>query len=357
MSIELHFDEERRADIERAWTEWWAGELNRPIVQITDPARVAFTPHQFTSEFISEIPIDQALDYYQSQLESTHYYADALPVFHNPLYFGMSGDRVRPMPEQLTVWSEADQPIPFEDLHPSYDPGSVRSRAMALRARAVERWDDRVTIAHTGLGVGLQSLSSLRTTQQLLFDLYENPDEVLQVSNELTDVSISRYRACYDIIKKSNRGTTNWAPLWSPERTHLHECDFSCMISPEMFERFVIPDLAKCIQETNHAFYHLDGEDAITHLDALLSLGGLLGIQWVPESGKPQGSEWMWLFKRIKDRGKLCQLYIDPGGALDVVRELGGRGFCFIIVQYPQMPPEEIDDFMSVLAAEDRHAV
>ena len=231
-------------------------------------------PHQFTRQFISETPIDEALDYYQSQLESTRYYADALPTLY-PLCFGLSGDRVKPMPEQLTVWFEADEPIPFEDLDTTYDPDYVWSRVVELRAKAVERWDDKVTIAHTGLGVGLQALSSLRTTQQLLYDLVDVPHEVIGVSKELTDVSIQQYEASYDIIKKSNRGTANWAPLWSPERTHLHECDFSCMISPEMFERFVMPDLERCIRRTNHAFYHLDGEGAISHLDMLLSLENL----------------------------------------------------------------------------------
>ena len=353
MTINLQFDEQKREGIEKAWTAWWAGDLHRPIVSITDPARVAFSPHQFTREFISETPIDEALDYYQSQLEATRYYADALPTFHNPLWFGLSGDRVKPMPEQLTVWFEADEPTPYQDLHPTYDPGFPQSRVMALRSRAVERWENKVTIAHTGLGVGLQSLSSLRTSQQLLLDLHDAPEEAIRVSKELTDVSIRQYEACYSILKKTNRGTTNWAPLWSPERTHLHECDFSCMISTSMFERFVVPDLERCIRRTNHAFYHLDGEDAIRHLDVLLSIEGLRGVQWVPEAGKPQGSEWMWLVKRIKDSGKLCQLYIDPGGALDVVRELGGRGFCFIIVQYPQMLPDEIHAFLSVLEAED----
>jgi len=353
LGINLQFDEDRRPEIERAWIRWWEGELGRPIVTITDPARVAFTPQQFTREFISETPVDEALDYYQAQLENSRHYADALPTFHNPLWFGLSGDRVKPMPEQMTVWFEADEPIPFEDINPVYNPDHINSRAIQLRARAIERWEDKVTIAHSGLGVGVQSLCSMRTSNQLLFDLYESPEDVIRVSRALTDVSIREYEAVYDVIKTSNRGTTNWAPLWSPERTHLHECDMSCMISSEMFDRFVMPDLVRCIEHTNHAFYHLDGEDAIRHLDALVSIEGLKGIQWVPEAGKPQGSEWMWLFKRIKEGGKLCQLYIDPQGAIDVVRELGGRGFCFIISKYPQLSADGVDDFLRLLAAED----
>ena len=42
-----------------------------------------------------------------------------------------------------------------------------------------------------------------------------------------------------------------------------------------MLERFVMPDLERRIRRTNHAFYHLDGEGAISHLDMLLSLENL----------------------------------------------------------------------------------
>lgn len=70
--------------------------------------------HQFTREFITQTPINEALDYYQSEIESTHYYADSLPTFHNPLWFGLSDDKLTAMPDQFTVKYEADEPIPFE---------------------------------------------------------------------------------------------------------------------------------------------------------------------------------------------------------------------------------------------------
>jgi len=222
----------------------------------------------------------------------------------------------------------------------------------------LERWDSKVAIAHGGLGTpGVQSLSSLRTTKQLLYDLIDSPDEIIRLSREMTDVSIRHYEISYGIVKKSNRGTTDWASIWSPERYHMHQCDFSCMISSPMFDRFVMPDLDKLIRQTNHAFYHLDGPDAVHHLDALLSLEKLLGIQWVPGAGQPQAPEWIPLLKRIRDGGKLCQVHVDPAGALKIVRELGGRGFCFLISQWAgQMSPEEIDAFLAQLGAEDAAA-
>ena len=48
MGIYLQFDEEKRAGIERAWAEWCAGELNRPVVdgwQVDLPVLHDITPY------------------------------------------------------------------------------------------------------------------------------------------------------------------------------------------------------------------------------------------------------------------------------------------------------------------------
>ena len=57
------------------------------------------------------------------------------------------------------------------------------------------------------------------------------------------------------------------------------------MISPAMFERFVMPDLVACCDHLDHGFYHLDGKGEIPHLDLLLSIPRLRGIQWIPGDG------------------------------------------------------------------------
>ncbi|HEX7541596.1 MAG TPA: hypothetical protein VF352_05645 [Anaerolineales bacterium] len=59
------------------------------------------------------------------------------------------------------------------------------------------------------------------------------------------------------------------------------------MISPKMFERFVLPDLETCCAAMDHALYHLDGKGQLVHVDTLLSTPRLRGIQWVPGYSKP----------------------------------------------------------------------
>ena len=83
----------------------------------------------------------------------------------------------------------------------------------------------------------------------------------------------------------------------------------------------------------------------------LLSLERLGGIQWIPGDGQPPPEEWLPLLKRIRDSGKLCQLYVGPQGAMTIVRELGGCGFAFHITE--QISQAEAKAFLRALAMAD----
>ena len=134
------------------------------------------------------------------------------------------------------------------------------------------------------------------------------------------------------------------------------QSDFSYMISPAMFERFVMPDLTACCNHLDHGFYHLDGKGEIPHLDMLLSIERLRGIQWIPGDGQPPPHKWLPLLKRIRDGGKLCQVFVSLEGARTIVRNLGGRGFMFVFepaLMEHYLNPEEARAFLKVLAEED----
>lgn len=98
----------------------------------------------------------------------------------------------------------------------------------------------------------------------------------------------------------------------------------------------------------DYAFYHLDGVGQLVHLDLLLDLPHLRGIQWVPGYGKPPCEEWLPVLAKIRTAGKLCQVTVTPEGARTILRELGGRGFCFDINE-PQLTPAEGEAFLREL--------
>jgi hypothetical protein len=361
MSIELRFSEENWHQVEQAWTAWWAGELERPLVVIEGldlpPGAPVASIHgqgRRSSEFPLDVPADEVLDYYQAHLERKHFYGDAWPKwwpdFGPGIAAGFLGACV--LTTEETVWFEPSESHTALSLPLCYEADNRWwQRVRQLTQRAVERWGGQVSIGYTDLGGNLDILSSLRGAESLLYDLSDHPQEIARLTRELTGLWLRYYEELHAITQSAGRGSTPWATVWSPGRCYMLQSDLAYMISPRMFERYVLPDLATCCEVLDHAFYHLDGVGQIRHLDLLFSLERLRGIQWIPGDGQPPPEEWLPLLKRIRDADKLCQLYVSAEGARTIVRELGGRGFVFHIEE--AMDADEAEEFLRLLAAED----
>jgi hypothetical protein len=362
VNVQVQFHDEDWARVEAAWTAWWAGELDRPLVMIEGleplPGVTFETPWGvLASSFPLNQPADEVLDYYQIRLEAMRYCGDAWPKwwpnFGPGIAAGFLGARVNT--EKDTTWFEPVQEVPIADLDLALDPENAWwQRVRELTCHALERWGNRICVGFTDLGGNLDILASLLTTERLLFDVTDHPPEVVRLANSLTRLWIRYYDKLHALIEPAGRGTTPWAAIWSPARCYMLQSDFAYMISPRMFERFVLPDLAACCEHLDHAFYHLDGVGQIRHLDLLLSLERLRGIQWIPGDGQPPPEAWLDVLKRIREAGKLCQLYVSPEGAHTIVRQLGGRGFAFYILQ--EMSRTEAESFLRQIEREARDA-
>ena len=79
------------------------------------------------------------------------------------------------------------------------------------------------------------------------------------------------------------------------------------MISPEMFDEFVKPELIESSLKLPRTFYHLDGSGQLSHLDSLLTIQTLDGVQWVPGAGNPECAEWPEVYQKISAAGKKIQ--------------------------------------------------
>lgn len=333
---DVHFAEENWDRIERDYSAWWAGELERPLIYLTGTAPEATIPeiNSFIPNHPPELSAERICELFGQRLHLQRFYGDAFP--HWFINFGAGvlaaflGAKLNAQP--LTVWFEPASEREMKDIHPVLDPESRWwRRVVELTQTACDYWDGQVAISHTDLGGTLDVLASLRGTQNLLMDLADTPDEVERAIREVS----AAWRWCYDrlteIIVAKCRGTAPWTVTWSPGRTYMLQCDFCYMISPAMFERFVLSDLATTCDFLDDAFYHLDGVGELPHLDMMLSIKSLKGVQWVPGAGNPPPAAWPDVLRRIRNAGKLCQVNGTPQEALAVIRELGGRGFQFVI--------------------------
>ncbi len=354
MNNSMHFTEGDWERIAFDWSAWWEGELNRSMVVIENPVYIR-KPQELSREFLLEKPVDQVLEYYQAQLEKRQVFGDAwpkwLPFFGAGVVAAFLGADLHCSPETETIWFEHADPTKTGAESEGIDLNNVWwKRIKALTEAAVDFWGDRVCIGFTDLGGNMDILASLQTSQSLLLELYDSPEIVKRKSDEITNIWLQYYDELSEIILETGRGTTPWAPIWTPGRCYMLQSDFSAMISPEMFEKFVVPDLITCCERIDHTFYHLDGKGQINHLDILLLLGSLDGIQWIPGEGQQSPASWLPLLKCIIDAGKLCQLYVSAKDARIIVRELGGRGFAFYITD--TLDPDEANSLLMDLTSE-----
>jgi len=179
-----------------------------------------------------------------------------------------------------------------------------------IASLSVERGKNKFIIANTDIGGIPEVLASFRGTQNLLIDFIEEPDRVLYMLNKILSAWFKVYEELYNIIKDVQEGTSTWMGIWSPGRWCDLQSDISYMISPKMFEKFVAPHIASRAKWLDYSIYHLDGPGQIPHLDILLEIPELDGIQWVPGEGNPQcdSPEWFPMYKKILSHNKLLVL-------------------------------------------------
>jgi len=183
----------------------------------------------------------------------------------------------------------------------------------------------------TDLHPGMDALVSLRGPENVSTDLYDFPDEVKRANFQVLEVFKEIYDRLYKITTKNLAGTSNWANIWHPGRWYITSTDFICLISPAMFDEFVLPELEMELEWLEASIFHLDGPGALKHLDRLLELPKLKGIQWVYGAGQPSASHWIPILKKIQEKGRLIQVEVKAGELGVMLEALKPEGVFYMI--------------------------
>ncbi len=335
--------------VRQRYAAWLAGENETAILQARAPKQVPQT-YGFTGwDFVQNVAHpERAFEAFERYCQQTHFAADSLPnLFVNlgpGIPAGYLGCTVDVQPD--TVW--------FEDAGMSWD------EILATRLDENETWwkytldiyrmvgsfaKDKYLVAATDLNGVMNILGSLRGTQRLLMDVLEEPQQVKRASEHIRQVWQQCYDRTYSIVHEFQQGFGNWMNIWGPGRFSDVQCDFSAMISPAMFEEFVVPHVAEQCRALDWSIFHWDGPGQIPHLDLLLDIPELDGIQWVPGAGKPgTGSpQWFDLYERIQARGKRLVLQgMDKADVQRVVETFDPRGLLISVGECKT--PQEADD-------------
>ncbi|MBI2438466.1 MAG: hypothetical protein HYV36_06615 [Lentisphaerae bacterium] len=342
--MSIAFDAARWSQVKEVTREWWAGRLKRPLIQIRlqgrDPQRPA-PRHPFrwvTAQYSESITPEEIVDVWDYELSKTEYLGDAFPDiwpnFGPGIIAGFMGARVKP--EEHTVWFEPAEMTPPADLNFAFNPDNICFHHVRDICRAAqERWQGLVQVGMTDLGGNLDILAAFRPGESLLLDLYDHPEDVKRLTWQAHDAWWRYFDELNAVLRPLNPGYTTWSPIFSEAPFYMLQCDFAYMIGPDMFDEFVKPELLASCRRLEHAIYHLDGPGQLPHLDSLLTIPELKGVQWGPGAGQPDDSHWPEVYRKIRDAGKRIHLVGGIAQLDAVARQLGSAEG---IVVYDTLP-------------------
>ena len=330
----IHFTHEDFDRLRSTYDKWWSGTLGRPVTAIIThghPTKreIKKAPLNTMTSWDTSSPVTDFLESHEVYLDTLRFHGDAYPYF-NTMAFGPGVVAAflgcTPIGSPSTVWfRSSDEDIPIEELHFEYNPENPCFRRVAnLYEAAMERWGGKCVISMADLGGIMDILASFRGTENLLCDLYDSPDEVKRCVREIQTAWFRYFDALNDIMK-GTEGYTHWYNMYSAEPSYILQSDFSYMVGPDMFEEFIGWELESSAKRLSNAVYHMDGIGQIAHLEQLLKIDAIKGIQWVPGDGEPSKRNWDEIQSRILESGrKLIYGTQNPdGSSIALARDKG----------------------------------
>ncbi|MBQ3304400.1 MAG: trimethylamine corrinoid protein 2 [Clostridia bacterium] len=230
---------------------------------------------------------------------------------------------------------------------------------LALAAKCRELAGDDFFVDMPDLMENIDTLASLRGAQDTLYDLLDEPEAVEKRIKEIDRIYFEYYDRFYDIIHDHEGGNAYTVfQIWGPGRTVKLQCDFSAMMSPDDFRAYIQPSLRQQAEKADCVLYHLDGPDAIKHLDALMEIDGIDALQWTSGDAGPDGTlpDWDVIYDKAILAGKSIWVKVYSGSFEDwlknvdrIVQKYGSHS---LYLMFPEM---SMDQAQRLLKYADEH--
>lgn len=166
-------------------------------------------------------------------------------------------------------------------------------------------------------------LASMRGAQDTIFDMMDEPEEIEDRIAQVQESYFEFYDRFYDIIKGED-GSSSYTmfSIWGPGKTAKLQCDFSAMMSPTQYREFIQGPLREQAKKLDYVLYHLDGPDAIRHLDALLEIDEIDALQWTSGDHGPDGTleQWDEIYDKARRAGKSLWIKVYTGTVDDWIK-------------------------------------
>ena len=327
----------------RRFEAWWQSDIiDRPPVTLTvkpqRPYRGPVSRHATLRE--RWLDVGFIVDSSIATMETTTYLGDSLPVFCPnigpeitatlygcELEFGETTSWSSPVIHNPDDWNRIASAQP--DFSNTY-----WQACEAMTKLAIERCAGRYLVGLTDLHGAYDILAALREPIVLCTDLLDCPELVDRAARNVARGFAAAFARNWSLIKAAGMGSTCWAPCYHAGPAYVPSCDFWCMVSPAMARDLIYPTIVTEMAGLERSIFHLDGEQALAHLDLMLSLPGLNALQWVYGAGHGPAARWLDVYRQARAAGKSLQVIAaDANDALTVLRALGPAGLWFTVDQ------------------------
>ncbi|HEY0866838.1 MAG TPA: hypothetical protein VGE01_05655 [Fimbriimonas sp.] len=350
--MELLYKPNAEASLDR-FESWWKCENEAPLVDIRVPQPYDPPRKSYPSQRGAWLDFGGRLERFEEDCRHTDFVADSFPAF-NPnlgpdLLSTLWGTQIQFAPD--TSWVSPIARSCEEVLDLRADFGSpFWQEALRFTRMSLERGQGKWLTCFHDLHPNADIPSALIGPETLCLEFADDLNAARKAIESVTPDCVRAYETLHGMIAETGQPSLTWLPAPHRGRMYVPQCDFSAMISTDMFVEAVLPSIRAELEATDRGIYHLDGPDALRHLDVLLEIPEIHGIQWVYGAGNGPALRWAHVYQRIQKAGKCMQILAEtPEDALALHRILGPEGVLYAMGF--GLPKEETLDLLEALGS------
>lgn len=314
-------------DAARRWQAFFEGEIiDRPVVCLN--ARVADDPMPAERGYHDRAfgDVEEVVAAALARAESIWWGGESVPAFMPSI----GPDEVAVFCGAELHWSDESPDTnwssPFVENWDDALPLAIQEdnpwwqRLLRLYETAARVMDGKMLVSMPDLHTNMDLLAAVRGPERLCIDCLDRPEVIDRAMESARAVFPVVWNACRDAALMDERGYCHG--VYSPRGAAFLQCDFSCMISPAMFARWVLPALEEEAQFAPDNVYHWDGPDALVHMDALAASPALPALSYVPGAGHGSHFDNIEVLEAVQARGKAVQVWASPEQVKSLHRRL-----------------------------------
>jgi hypothetical protein len=147
-------------------------------------------------------------------------------------------------------------------------------------------------------------MAAMYGSPQFIYRLLDEPQESLRVAERLVRLWVGFADSQLELIPPFHGGVGSfYYNLWMPGRGVWIQEDAAALLSPELFERFVLPGLTEIVRHFDSSIIHLHPSDFIP-VDFLVETG-LTAIELHIDYGGPRAEALLPYYRKIQSRKPL----------------------------------------------------